>query len=402
VNPAIQQRVLEALEAVNDRGTTLVVIEHDMGVIEDIADRITVLNAGRVLTRGAFSEVVTDKAVREAYIGRRRDTTTETEQPLDAVNSTAVANGGDPPGTTRDGDTASEARAMAAANADSPRRSGPDGTVPLTSAETDSEGAESTGGTVDHDLDSLAAALESSDAGDGHGLVARDVVAGYGSHVVLDGVSVESRDGVTCVFGPNGSGKSTLLKAIGGVVPVRSGTVEYGDRTITNAEPHEIVRTGITTVPQTDRVFRGLSVRENLLLGATPVDDESIVEDRMDTVLDVFPALESSLSAPANSLSGGQQVMLGVARGMMTGADVYLLDEPFSGLAPSKIDEVFEVVRTLVETEAQVILVEQHVREALSIADHVYVLAQGEIQFDGPPADLRDADEVVDLYLGID
>ncbi|MEF8777103.1 MAG: ABC transporter ATP-binding protein, partial [Haloarculaceae archaeon] len=232
-------------------------------------------------------------------------------------------------------------------------------------------------------------------------LRAQNVVAGYGNQIVLDGVSVESRTGVTCIFGPNGSGKSTLLQTISGRVPVRSGSVAFGDRRITKEPPHAIVAAGITTLPQTNRVFAGLSVRENLLLGGTTVGDADIVADRIDAVLEVFPELEPALSKKARTLSGGQRVMLGVARAMVTGAEVYLLDEPLSGLAPSMVDTVVDVLERLVERGTQVVLVEQQVREALPLADHVYVLAQGELQFDGPPSDLHDEDELADLYLGL-
>jgi branched-chain amino acid transport system ATP-binding protein len=148
-------------------------------------------------------------------------------------------------------------------------------------------------------------------------------------------------------------------------------------------------------------VFRGLSVRENLQLGATTVADDAVAEARLAEVLELFPPLEASLSEPAGSLSGGQQVMLAVARGMMTGADVYLLDEPLAGLAPAVVEDVFEIVETLVDAGTQVVLVEQQVRAALDVADYVYVLSQGETQFEGTPAELRDEEELLELYLGI-
>ncbi|MEF8886796.1 MAG: ATP-binding cassette domain-containing protein [Haloarculaceae archaeon] len=392
VNPATQRRVLDALRAVNDRGTTLIIIEHDMRVIDEVADRITVLSGGRVLTRGSFSEVVADEQVRDAYIGR---VDPGPDGPLEHGANTEPTGGEAQPGDTGAG--SGRGRGAGAAEPAAGRGTGPaarggdDGSRPArapSSRDSPTEG------------EALAATLASNGSGDR--LVAREIVAGYGSHVVLDGVTVRSRDGVTCVFGPNGSGKSTLLKAIGGVVPVRSGTVEYGDRTLTGARPHEVVEAGITTVPQTDRVFPSLSVRENLLLGASTVDDRAVVGERLDAVLEVFPALSESFSEPASSLSGGEQVMLAVGRAAMTGADVYLLDEPLSGLAPSKVEDVVDVVRSLVDLGTQVVLVEQHVRAALPLADHVYVLGQGEIQFDGPPAGLRDAEDVVDLYLGLE
>jgi ABC-type branched-subunit amino acid transport system ATPase component len=389
VNPATRRRVLDALREVNDRGTTLIIIEHDMRVIDEVADRITVLSGGEVLTRGSFSEVVADEQVREAYIGRPDS---GADGPLEHGTNTEPTGRGARPGGAEDG--SGRERGAGAAEPDASRARGSD---PATQDEgSRPERAPGPG----RPTEGVAATLASSGSGDR--LVARDIVAGYGSHVVLDGVTVRSRDGVTCVFGPNGSGKSTLLKAIGGVVPVRSGAVEYGDRTLTGARPHEVVQAGITTVPQTDRVFPSLSVRENLLLGASTVDDQGLVRERVEAVLEVFPALSDAFSEPASSLSGGEQVMLAVGRAAMTGADVYLLDEPLSGLAPSKVEDVVDVVRSLVDLGTQVVLVEQHVRAALPLADHVYVLGQGEVQFDGPPAGLQDAEEVVDLYLGLE
>jgi ABC-type branched-subunit amino acid transport system ATPase component len=360
VNPAIQEQVLAVLRELNADGVTVVVIEHDMSVVENLADRVTVLDDGRVLTQGDFAAVTDDGRVQDAYFG---------------YGTEAGRDGGAASGAERDrhGDSIT------------------------TEQEVDVDPGVEIGSTF---VEGPDAETGSTFAGDAH-LVARDVVAGYGNQVVLDGVSVRSRDGVTCIFGPNGSGKSTLLKALSGVVPVRSGTVEYGGRSITDLAPHEVVERGITTVPQNERVLGGLTVRENLQLGATTVADEDVAEARLAEVLELFPPLEASLSDPAGSLSGGQQVMLAVARGMMTGADVYLLDEPLSGLAPALVEDVFEIIETLVDAGTQVVMVEQQVRAALEIADYVYVLAQGETQFEGTPADIRDEDELLEIYLGI-
>ncbi|MEF8756837.1 MAG: ATP-binding cassette domain-containing protein, partial [Halobacteriales archaeon] len=370
----------------NQGDVTIVVIEHDMSVIGDVADRISVFNRGQVLAQGDFSSVTADRRVRDAYIGRDSEPGADVAEVIQDADGDAgdVGDAGDAgdawaAGGNGPGD-ASSTTATAAVEAGGETERSPTA-VPETARKTEPERD------AREDVDRL---------------VAEDIVTGYGNQVVLDGVSVRTRDGITCLFGPNGSGKSTLLKAIAGTVPVWSGTVRYGDRTITGAEPHEIVEAGISTVPQRDHVFTSLTVRENLQLGATRVTDDALVRERMDRVLDTFPALEDSLSSKARSLSGGQQVMLGFGRAMMTGADVYLLDEPVSGLAPSMIEDVFDMIRDLVAQGTQVVLVEQNVSEALAIADHVYVLAGGEIQFDGRPGDLRDEDEVVDLYLGLD
>ena len=240
-----------------------------------------------------------------------------------------------------------------------------------------------------------------SDGTDRH-LVASDIVAGYGNHEVLHDVSLRSHDGITCVLGPNGSGKSTLLKTLAGKHQPWSGSIRFGDVDITRSGSHEVVREGIVHVPQDGGLFSSMSVLENLKLGAHTVDDQDITNNRLEAVLDVFPDLEEKLDKQARSLSGGQQMMLAFARAMMTGATLYELDEPLAGLAPAIVDDILEHIVTLSDQEVQVILVEQRVRAALEIADHVYLLAQGEIQFDGSPAELTDEDELMDLYLGIE
>lgn len=233
-------------------------------------------------------------------------------------------------------------------------------------------------------------------------LVAENVTTGYGKHEVLHDVSVRSHEHVTCIFGPNGSGKSTLLKAIAGIVPVWSGRVSYGETDITDFESHETVRSGIATVPQNGGIFRSLSVRENLLLGAHTVDDRDAVKRRIEQVYGAFPVLEEKRRAKGHSLSGGQQMMLGFGCAMMTGAETFLLDEPTAGLAPSLVDDVIEMVVQLSDQDVHILMVEQNVEAGLRVADHVYILAQGEIQFDGPLSDLSGEDELIELYLGLD
>lgn len=249
---------------------------------------------------------------------------------------------------------------------------------------------------------SESAARKGSDAGDQANVVMDSVTTGYGNHEVLHDVSIRSHDNVTAVFGPNGSGKSTLLKAIAGTVPVWSGQVTFKGRDISAAPSHEIVEAGIATLPQDGGLFGSLTVRENLQLGAYTEDDQAAVVQRMDEVFETFPVIEEKLDGRAESLSGGQQMMLGFGCAMMTGADTYLLDEPTAGLAPNLVDDALEMIHRLIEQGTQIILVEQNVSAGLRVADHVYILAQGRIQFDGPPGDLSDEDELIDLYLGID
>lgn len=360
VNPALQDRLLDHLAELNDRGTTFVVIEHDMSVIAEVCDRVTVFDQGSVLVEGSFEEVTDDERVRDAYLGD-----------VDHEASVGELVGA---GTER-------------------------------SVAVEADDAAGDGAAVDSTAGNGATAAGRSSAGatgSDSRLVADDIVSGYGNHTVVDGVSVRSRSGITCVFGPNGSGKSTLLKTLAGTVPAWSGTITHDGTDITTRTPAETVERGITMLPQGGGVFGELTVRENVLLGGYTVADSSTREQRMEEVLAAFPELDSRRDQKGQSLSGGQQMMLSFARAMMTDAGVYLLDEPSSGLAPSLIDDVFEMTRRLVDSGAQVVLVEQNVREALEIADHVYILAQGRLQFDGPPGQLADEDDLVDLYLGLE
>jgi ABC-type branched-subunit amino acid transport system ATPase component len=232
-------------------------------------------------------------------------------------------------------------------------------------------------------------------------VVVENLTTGYGNHEVLHDVSIQSHDNVTAVFGPNGSGKSTLMKAIAGTVPVWSGNVTFKGRDITDAPSHKVVEAGLATLPQDGGLFGSLTVRENLQLGAYSVRDQTVIEERMEEVFEAFPIVEEKLDARSRSLSGGQQMMLGFGCAMMTGADTYLLDEPTAGLAPNLVDDALEMIERLIEQDTQIILVEQNVSAGLRVADHVYLLAQGSIQFDGPPSELADEDELIELYLGI-
>lgn len=232
-------------------------------------------------------------------------------------------------------------------------------------------------------------------------LSAIGVEAGYDRHQVLHGITFESRDGVTCIFGPNGSGKSTFLKTLNGIVPAWEGTITYGDTDITEAKPEDIVTHGIATLPQGGGIFGSLSVEENLLVGAFTVAEDAVIAERKAEVIDVFPALEDKLGNKARDLSGGQQMMVSLGRAMMTGADTLLLDEPSAGLAPRLVDDAFGLIERLVDRGAQVVLIEQNVRAALRLADYVYILAEGQVQFHGPPSDLSEEDELMELYLGL-
>lgn len=229
-----------------------------------------------------------------------------------------------------------------------------------------------------------------------------EIVTGYGNHTVIHGVDVASRDGVTCIFGPNGSGKSTLINALNGAIPAWSGRVTFDGDDITDLPAHEIVERGILTLPQDGGLFPSLSVEENLKIGGHALDDAGLVRERVEAVYEDFPLLAEKRSDKARSLSGGQQMILSFGRATVMDADVYLLDEPSAGLAPSLIDDLIGMIDRLVDRGAEVVLVEQNVDAAMRIADYVYILAQGELKFEGTPEELGEKDRIMDVYLGIE
>ncbi|HRJ68840.1 MAG TPA: ABC transporter ATP-binding protein [Beijerinckiaceae bacterium] len=205
------------------------------------------------------------------------------------------------------------------------------------------------------------------------------------------------RASLTAIIGPNGAGKSTLIKAIAGLVPVSSGRVLLDGRDITGIRPDEMGPLGLSYVPQTDNIFRHLTIAENLALVLRRVPDR---QSRLEELFALFPPLAQKLTDRAGSLSGGQRQMLAVAMALATRPGVVLMDEPSAGLSPKIAAEVLELARSLTTRGVTVLLVEQNVRQALRVADHCYILAEGRNQVDGPAAAIL-ADPVVgEIYLG--
>jgi len=236
----------------------------------------------------------------------------------------------------------------------------------------------------------------------GRRLVAEDVVTSYGNHTVIHQVSVQSRPGVTCIFGPNGSGKSALINTLNGSLPIWLESLRFGNEDIEGTPAYVLVAKGIVTLLQDGGLFPSLSVEENLKIGAHTIDDEDVIQQRLEETYEELPLLEDKRKAKAGSLSGGQQMILSFGRATMLDAQIHLLDEPSAGLAPSLIDDVIEMIEGLVDRDAQVVLIEQNIQAALRIADYVYLLAQGELKFEGTPEDLSQKDRLLDVYLGIE
>ncbi|MEL6645655.1 MAG: ABC transporter ATP-binding protein [Pseudomonadota bacterium] len=231
-------------------------------------------------------------------------------------------------------------------------------------------------------------------------LEARDITAGYIPDLpILKDVSVTARTGqLTVIIGPNGAGKSTLIKAIAGLVPVSQGTVTLNGQTITNPRPDQMGRRGVAYVPQSDNIFRSLTVGQNLDLVLRHAGAEA--RDRRAALLTQFPALADKERDKAGSLSGGQRQFLAVAMALAIKPSVILMDEPSAGLSPKAAQEVLEHARALTRDGVTILLVEQNVKQALRLADHCYILADGQNQVDGPAQDLLTDPIVGQIYLG--
>jgi branched-chain amino acid transport system ATP-binding protein len=233
-------------------------------------------------------------------------------------------------------------------------------------------------------------------------LVCQDIEVSYGRVDVLKGLSLEAHHGkILTVLGPNGSGKSTMLKTVAGVVRARRGLVHLYGKDITKHRVQERVRAGITLVPQGRRLFGGLTVEENLRLGAFPHrNDEALVSDLLDRWLSVFPTLATIRNLRAGGLSGGQQQMVAVARGLMARPQILLLDEPSLGISPKLTGELADTLAMLRQDHGlTIVLVEQNVRMGLSIADRVVVLKGGRAAHEGTPADFADAEKLARIFL---
>lgn len=229
------------------------------------------------------------------------------------------------------------------------------------------------------------------------------VTVRYSGLPVLREASIKVAQGQTvAVVGSNGAGKSTLLKAIMGAARVgQRGTMTFLGQNIKGLRTEEIVRLGLIYVPEDRKLFKVLPVEENLLLGAFVVDDEATKKRNLEYVYNLFPRLKERRRQAAGSLSGGEQQMAAIGRGLMSDPKLLMLDEPSLGLAPKMVSEVFETVRKLRKEGRTVILVEQNVREALELADYAYIVQTGRIRHEGTAGDLLGSDVVRKAFLGL-
>jgi len=232
-------------------------------------------------------------------------------------------------------------------------------------------------------------------------LTLQDIVAGYGRMTILNGLSARiRRAAITTVIGPNGAGKSTLFKTIFGLLGVRSGTVTFDGKDTTGFAPRRMLDCGVCYVPQGRNLFPELSVRHNLELGGVALADRSRLPARMEAMMARFPMLKEKADAQASTLSGGQQKLLEVARGLLLEPKLMLIDEPSIGLSPLMVQEVFGILQALRDGGMTILLIEQNARQALAISDYGLVLEQGQTRIEDRADAILADPRIAQLFLG--
>ena len=228
-----------------------------------------------------------------------------------------------------------------------------------------------------------------------------NLAVNYGMINAVRGVNFEVNQGeIVSLIGANGAGKSTILRTISGLIKPASGTLTYEGQNITKTNAQKIVQLGISHVPEGRHVFKGLSVRENLEMGAFLRKDRANIEEDIQAVYDRFPVLGERQKQDASTLSGGEQQMLAMGRALMSKPKLLLLDEPSMGLAPIFIQEIFNIIQQIQDQGTTVLLIEQNAKMALSIASRGYVLETGKIVLSGTGQELLESDAVQKAYLG--
>lgn len=223
----------------------------------------------------------------------------------------------------------------------------------------------------------------------------------YGAIQALNGVSVEVNKGeIVTLIGANGAGKTTTLKTLCGVIAAMEGKVEFEGQDLTNRKPYDIVDAGITMIPEGRQLFPHFTVRDNLLMGSYKRAARPIVQRKLDEVLGIFPRVQERLNQYAGSLSGGEQQMVAIARGMMADPKLLVFDEPSLGLSPLLVQQMFDIIRGVTAHGVTVLLVEQNVFRTLRLADRGYVLENGAIVRTGTGAELLSDPHVKKAYLG--
>ena len=233
-------------------------------------------------------------------------------------------------------------------------------------------------------------------------LEAKNVSAGYGMIQILWDVSFKIKEKeIVSIIGPNGAGKTTLVKTIMGLIPAKTGTIQFKGQNIENIPTYEIVKKKISLIPEGRDIFPRMTVEENILLGAYTINEKQKVKESQEQIYQIFPVLRKKEKALAQTLSGGEQQMLVIGRSLMSSPELLILDEPSLGLAPIIVAKVLDTLRQINDEGVAVLLVEQNIRDSLNIADRAYVLEEGKIIIEGEGRELLSNDHINEVYLGL-
>jgi branched-chain amino acid transport system ATP-binding protein len=225
---------------------------------------------------------------------------------------------------------------------------------------------------------------------------------GYGLVQILWDVSFKIKEKeIVSIIGPNGAGKTTLVRTIMGFLPAKNGTIRFNGENIEKLETYEIVKKGVTLIPEGRDIFPRMTVEENLLLGAYITPDRSTVKATKEKAFDLFPVLRKKQKALAQTLSGGEQQMLVICRSLMSNPKLLILDEPSLGLAPIVVEKVLDTIKKINEDGTTILLVEQNIRDSLNISDKAYVLEEGKIIIEGEGRELLNNVHIKEVYLGV-
>ena len=228
-----------------------------------------------------------------------------------------------------------------------------------------------------------------------------NVYTAYDKADVLQGISLAVEPGrITCLLGSNGSGKTTLVRSILGLTPPRAGRIVFNGSDITQLPTHKIVAAGIACIPEGRKVFPKLTVEENLRVGSYRERSDKVSAARLGEILQIFPRLAERRTQLAGTMSGGEQAMVSIGRGLMCAPKLLLIDEPSLGLSPRLVKENFNIIRSINERGITVLLVEQNVHQTLAISHHGYVLSKGRVAASGTPQELASRQDVRDAYFG--
>jgi branched-chain amino acid transport system ATP-binding protein len=233
-------------------------------------------------------------------------------------------------------------------------------------------------------------------------LKVENVSGGYGMVQILWDVSFKINEKeIVSIIGPNGAGKTTLVRTIAGLLPAKTGTIRFKSENIEKLPPYEIVKKGLTLIPEGREIFPRMAVDENLRLGAYTKNEKNKVTETKERVYQIFPVLKKKAKVLAQTLSGGEQQMLVIGRSLMSNPQLLILDEPSLGLAPIIVEKVLDTLQKINDDGVTILLVEQNIRDSLNIANRAYVLEEGKIIIEGEGRELLNNDHIKEVYLGV-